>query len=70
MLLELCFIPVIKSPSRLGIYYRSRLDDVAARAFTLPDSRDLIKEKATSGSDKRKGFQCFRSRGARPFYTS
>ena len=36
-LLELCFIPDIKSPSRLGIYYRSRLDDVAARAFTPPD---------------------------------
>jgi len=35
--LELCFIPDIKSPSRLGIYYRSRLDDVAARAFTPPD---------------------------------
>ncbi len=39
--LESCFIPDIKSPSRLGIYYRSRLDDVAARAFY------------TAGSDKK-----------------
>ncbi len=31
------FIPDIKPPSRFGIYYRSRLDDVAARALTPPD---------------------------------
>ncbi len=35
--LELCLIPDIKSPSRLEIYKRSRLDDVTAQAFTLPD---------------------------------
>jgi hypothetical protein len=59
--LELCFIPDIKSPSRLGIYYRSRLDDVAARAFTPPDPI------------KRKPCECrkvFCRRGARASCTS
>jgi len=49
--LEFWFIPDIKSPSRLAIYYRSRLDDVAAGPL---HHRNPIKRNPCESTSRRR----------------